>query len=449
MGRSVLSKVVVKSQGSDADEIAPSLLREDFVVPMAGSAHPKASKTKDVSANKRQRTSKVLSAFTLSLVAFAAINAGIAYSPYARVNPETTSYHSWTWWTVNDIRQATKPANVVLLGSSLMVAAVAECDANFLKHSLDLATYRGASYLDKVLHDKLDGTFNTMNLSAPGQMPSDAYLTLNAALNEGMKPNVIVYGLAPRDFLDGTMQSPSDTEAFKYLRRSVDISDCGFDYYSSPFGKLDWLLQRSVNLYGISLDCRLALERLSRQYLSHNGLINLPEKEGAAGPFATRLRALLRPFNIEPGTFLALQTVNDKSSMIDNRRDYMDRYRNPDHRLYETQFRFLNRIVNRCEKENIKLVLVQMPITHENVEILKPAVYSNYKADLAKLCDDKKISLLDLCKFDQYSKNDYRDTVHLNGFGGKKFVDNLVAAIGADNQLKTSVTTAGKVFANH
>ena len=142
-----------------------------------------------------------------------------------------------------------------------MVAAIAECDANYLKHSLDLATYRGASYMDTVLHDKLGGTFNTMNLSAPGQMPSDAYLTLKAALKEGMKPNVIVYGLAPRDFLDGTMQSPSDTEAFKYLRRSVDISDCGLDYFSSPFGKLEWLLQRSVNLYGISLDCRLMLEK--------------------------------------------------------------------------------------------------------------------------------------------------------------------------------------------
>lgn len=414
----------------------------------SASAIDSLSLSNPTAANKRQRKSRVLSAFTLSLIAFAAINAGLAYSPYSQTNPEITSYHSWTWWTVNDIRHATKPANVVLLGSSLMVAAIAECDANFLKHSLDLATYRGASYMDKVLRDKLGGTFNTMNLSAPGQMPSDAYLTLKAALQEGMKPQVIVYGVAPRDFLDGTMQSPSDTEAFKYLRRNVDISDCGFDYFSSAFGKFDWFLQRSVNLYRLSLDCRLTLEKLSRQYLSHNGLVNLPEQEGAAGPFAIRLRALLRPFNIEPGTFLALQTVNNKSSMIDNRRDYMDRYRNPDQRLYETQFRFLNRIVDTCAKENIKLILVQMPITQENVQILKPAVYDKYKADLVRVSADNKIKLLDLCKFEQYSKDDYRDTVHLNGFGGKKFVDNLVAAIDADNQLKASLATAGKGLAN-
>lgn len=445
---------MVKSQISEANENASALIGEEYVAPMTASSLKKSSAIseattgKAASANQRKRTSKVLSAFTLSIIAFAAINAGLAYSPYSQVNPEITSYHSWTWWTVNDIRHATKPANVVLLGSSLMVAAIAECDANFLKRSLDLATYRGASYLDSVLHDKLGGTFNTMNLSAPGQMPSDAYLTLKSALKEGMKPEVIVYGVAPRDFLDGTMQSPSDTEAFKYLQRSVDISDCGYDFYSSPFGKFDWFLQRSVNLYRLSLDCRLTLEKLSRQYLSHNGLVNLPEQEGAAGPFAIRLRALMRPFNIEPGTFLALQTVDDKSPMLDNRRDYKDRYRNPDQRLYETQFRFLDRIVDTCARENIKLVLVQMPITQENVQILKPALYEKYKADLARVSADKKITLLDLCKFEQYTKNDYRDTVHLNGFGGKKFVDNLAAAIGADNQLKTSLTTAGKGLAN-
>lgn len=389
---------------------------------------------------------RLLSAFSLSLLTFAAINVAIANSQLGEVNPSVSSYRGWSWWTVNDIRHAEKPANVVLIGSSLMVAAVAECDANFLKRSLDLATYRGASYLDSVLHNRLGGTFNTMNLSAPGQMPSDAYLTLKAAINEGVKPKVIVYGVAPRDFLDGTMQSPSDTEAFKYLQRSVDISDCGLDFYATPFGKFDWLLQRSVNLYRISLDCRITLEQACRKFFSHNGIFNLSEQEGAAGPFANRLRALWRPFNIEPGTFLALQTVDDKSGMIDNTRDYKDRYRNPDSALYETQFRFLQRIISLCKEEKIKLVMVQMPITQDNVQILKPAVYAKYKADLTAACADNNIPFLDLCQFQQYTREDYRDTVHLNGFGGKKFVDNLVAAIERHPALKTAVCGAGAVL---
>ncbi|HEY9732384.1 MAG TPA: DUF1574 family protein [Drouetiella sp.] len=449
LGRSVLSKVAVESKVSESDANEQTVLRDGCATPAETVRCDWQNQRNQLKQQvNRAGKNKVLSAFTLSLVAFAAINAGLAYTPYANVNPEISSYRGWSWWTVNDIRHATRPANVVLLGSSLMVAAIAECDANYVKHSLDLATYRGATYLDQVLHDKLGGSFNTMNLSAPGQMPSDAYLTLKASLKEGMKPDVIVYGVAPRDFIDGTMQSPSDTEAFKYLQRSVDISDCGSDFYASPFGKFDWLLQRSINLYRISLDCRLTLEQLSRKYLSHNGIFNLPEQEGEAGPFATRLRALLRPFNIEPGTFLALQTVKDNSPLIDNRRDYMDRYKNPDQKLYATQFRFLERIIRTCKERNIKLILVQMPITLDNVQILKPAHYTKYKNDLARVSADNKIALLDLCKFEQYDRSDYRDTVHLNGYGGKKFVDNLVTAISADAALKPALTATGERFSN-
>ncbi len=415
----------------------PSLIRDNDSTPVNQDQFARPP-------HKQLRKNKFRSAFTYSLVAFTAINVALACTQFFKVNPDNSSYRGWSWWTVHDIRHTTVPSNVVLLGSSLMVAAIAECDANFLKRTLDLATYRGASYLDKVLQDRFRGSFNTLNLSAPGQMPSDAYLTLKAAVNEGVKPDILVYGVAPRDFLDGTMQSPSDTEAFKFLQRRVDISDCGLDYYASPFGKLDWLLRSSLNLYRVSSDCRLSTERWCRLYLSHNGLFNLPEYEGEAGPFASRLRAINRPFNIEPGTFLALQTIKDKSAMIDNRRDYMDRYRNPDQRLYETQFRFLERITRLCAQKGITLIIVQMPITLENVQLLKPALYSKYKADLAHLCAKEKIRLLDLCQFNQYTRDDYRDTVHLNGYGGKKFVDSLVFAVGKDDQLKKTFVEASQ-----
>ncbi|HEY9676697.1 MAG TPA: hypothetical protein V6C76_01750 [Drouetiella sp.] len=372
---------------------------------------------------------KTISAFVISLLAFGAINTITAQSEYGKPNPKLTPYRGWSWWTTHDIRNSTAPSNVVLLGSSLMVAAIAECDANYVQHSLDLSTYRGATYLDSVLQQRFNSSFSTLNLSAPGQMPSDAYLTLKAAIDEGVKPQILIYGVAPRDFLDGTMQSPSDTEAFKYLSRSVDINNYGLDFFSTPFGKLEWLLRQNLNLYKVSIDCRIRFERFARHLFTHNGLCDLPDHEGAAGPFAAKLRALYRPFNIEPGTFLALQTIHDNSPLIDNTRDYRDRYRNPDHGLYQTQFRFLDRIAKLCADNKIKLVVIEMPITKRNVEILKPHVYQQYKTDLAASCRDNGVPLLNLCQFDKYSPVDYRDTVHLNGFGGKKFVDNLVPAL--------------------
>src|SRR5262249_6607891 len=153
--------------------------------------------------------------------------------------------HTWTWWTVKNVRDrcstiksertekmrsnqkerseaGERPdCRVVLLGSSLMVVAMAECDSTWLKERIDLTTYRDARYFDERIQHLFDRNPGTLNLSAPGQVPSDAYLTLKFALKQGIKPDLIVYGLAPRDFLDGTMQSPFDSECYRYLNRLV------------------------------------------------------------------------------------------------------------------------------------------------------------------------------------------------------------------------------------
>lgn len=379
-------------------------------------------------------------AFIYSLAAFLLINASIAWLQPFHFDPNVFPYKGWSWWTIHEVGQSNVTPNVVLLGSSLMVAAIAECDANFQKRSLDLASYRGAAYLDKALNDKFRQKFHTLNLSAPGQMPSDAYLTLKASLQKGISPKVIIYGVAPRDFLDGTMQSPSDTEAFKFLQRYVDINDCAFDFFSSPFGKLDWLLQRGITLYQTSLDCRLSLEHTCRAFASHNGIFNLPEQEGAARSFAIRLRQIYQPMNIEKGTSFALQTTAETiHAPYDNRRDYQERYKNPDRGVYTAQLRFLTRIAQLCHQNNIALVLVDMPITKQNLDLLRPELYENYKKDLVAVARPNNVHLLEMCKFDQYCPADYKDTVHLNGFGGMKFVDNLVNNFASNPQLKSDL----------
>jgi hypothetical protein len=35
------------------------------------------------------------------------------------------------------------------------------------------------------------------------------------------KPKTIIYGIAPRDFMDNTLASPASTETFRYVGRSV------------------------------------------------------------------------------------------------------------------------------------------------------------------------------------------------------------------------------------
>jgi hypothetical protein len=341
---------------------------------------------------------------------------------------------SWSWWTLNDLKQLPAPPNVVLLGSSLMVAAIAECDANFKHKVFDLAYYRDAAYLSHALQLQFGGSFTTANLSAPGQMPSDAYLTLSAALKRGVAPRIVVYGLAPRDFLDGTMQSPSDTEAFQVLKHFVDVDGLAFDYYANPYGKLDWLMQKCFPLYQQAVWTRGQIAACAR------GLIGKEETKPTA--FALSLRQRCQPQNVERGTFLALPT-RPGTPLLDNTRDYKQRYKNPSQSNYLVQLKFLQRVAQLCRRNQIDLVLVQMPITKGNVDLLQPGVYKQYQTDISRLAADNSVTLLDMCQFGKYEPTDYKDSVHLNGYGGKKFVDNLVADLSA-TRLANDMVVASK-----
>src|ERR1700712_1852602 len=110
------------------------------------------------------------SVFMLAFVAYAAINLYMSFAGPIDFDPYKYIYRGWSWWIFNDLRQNPQPHNVALLGSSLMVSAVAGTDANFLNEKIDLTKYHKASYLDDRLQAKFGGKFNTFNLSAPGQM---------------------------------------------------------------------------------------------------------------------------------------------------------------------------------------------------------------------------------------------------------------------------------------
>jgi len=62
-----------------------------------------------------------------------------------------------------------------------------------------------------------------------------------------------------------------------------------------------------------------------------------------------------------------------------------------------------------------------------------------YRTDLARLCSLHNVAFLDQCQFDQYAPDDFRDSVHLNGFGGKKFVDRLVEHISSDSKALAAI----------
>jgi hypothetical protein len=355
-------------------------------------------------------------------------------------------YKGWAWWTFNDLKNHPEFHNVALLGSSLMVSAVSGADANFLNQPLDSTNHHGAAYFDKKLNEAFKGSFNTYNLSAPGQMPSDAYLTLKAMLNTAHRPDVVIYGVAPRDFIDSSMSNPTDTEPFRFLNRLVSTDDCASGLFRDPLGRLEWFINRNLYLSHHSLDIQMKAGDYERKFFDSFAY----PPNGKLYDFWARNRLIP---NYKAGEFhplslmvLPLKDSERTSSFKNNTAEYIERYQHPDRHTYSTQFYFLRKLVNLCQKERIELVLVNMPITKENIAVLKPMAYIKFITQLKQFAFDARVCAFDLNDFTRYQYNleDYHDFVHLNAFGGFKFFDYLTQAMKSEPRIASALEVSGE-----
>jgi len=370
--------------------------------------------------------------FVISISIFLAIAIGFGWFASSIQNKYDYPVHTWSWWSVDAIRKLDRAPDTVLLGSSLMVVAMAECDATWSGERIDLTTYRDAKYLDDALVRESGNQTYTINLSSPGQIPSDAYLTLKEALNEGIYPERVIYGVAPRDFVDSTMSSAFDTECYKYLSRLVPTNELKLhDEFAQSVGrelvaKLP-LLRHSIDLQmlGGNVVSKVLDERLPKEKLSL-------EKRMA-------LISSYEPLDMVPGFIHAeVARLADVGKLYrDNLADYQARYRKPKESFYKEQMTCFEKLVDLCNDNGIELVVVNMPIRECNVKLLDESILNRFRNDLAAVSTANHVPFVDLCQFKDYDQNDYRDSVHLNGFGGRKFIDKLATVVAKQTTLSS------------
>jgi len=392
-----------------------------------------------------KRTSvRAISATVAALLLFCAINCWLTWLQPHIGNDSELPEHGWSYWSVKAIRNTDpKKVNVVVLGSSLVSAAITECDATLKKQQLDLCFYRGASYLDEQMRSQFHQSYQTLNLAAPGQIPSDAYLTMKAALANGITPGVVIYGVAPRDFIDHTLEDPCDTEAFHYFYQTMDMTDCPGELLKNPLRKLDSTLRQTVYLYSRAIPCSMTANTIGSGTLRL--LLNIcfgGSQDIMERPVKADILRQFRPFDLEPGRIVATP-LSGRGPFLDNIQDYKDRYKQPSLDAYSTQMRFLERLVALCQNHDIEIILVNMPITRQNLELLDNTWQRRYVDDLSRIASTHRIDLLDQCEFDRYFHEDFRDSVHLNGVGGKKFINRLVQCMANKSGAARAMLAAG------
>jgi hypothetical protein len=117
--------------------------------------------------------------------------------------------------------------------------------------------------------------------------------------------------------------------------------------------------------------------------------------------------------------------------------NYKIRYLPIDWQRWRLESEALGQIVEFCQQRKVPLLIVAMPLTSSNRDLLPSEFISKHQSMLERLFNNNQDSavLLDLFASDQFNIEDYMDTVHLRSCGGMKLAKMIQAKIAKSGWL--------------
>jgi len=391
----------------------------------------------------------VLSSSTVvSLIALLIINNLAASADIGQPRFTNVSEQSWTGWTIKDFLSSQERANLLLLGSSLVLVPVAGADANFLKQRLDGTRHHRSFYLEAALKARTGYSVRTFNFALPGQMPSDAYLIEDFLLDGKRRPDVIVYGLGPRDFMDNLLPSPAATDPFRNLSRFGDISRMLDRVMPDWFDQFSFNLGQSFCLYGRKGELA---DQASQEFARCLNRL-LPRPKGASQFSVFDRRRLLpgyRPEKLTKGEAYFRPTgIKEKPQFLNNVDEYRKRYRQVNWNTFMTQMQFLAELLDMARHRGSHVVIVSMPISDINRALVQEYAWNAYRRSVRVLAAFKGASYVDLEGSGQFHLSDFGDTVHLQADGGKKMLDLLADRLAGDHSVRLALKISADMGGN-
>ncbi|MFA7336422.1 MAG: hypothetical protein WC028_06525 [Candidatus Obscuribacterales bacterium] len=319
---------------------------------------------------------------------------------------------------------------ILMLGSSLGIFPAALADFKTFgepKPGADkFLHYSSYRYLDQLLSTQAGSPVRTLNLSNQGGMTSEDLLLLKGAFKAGIKPKLVILLTGPRDFLDHQTNKVGESKLAKALL--VRISESLWNASETPTANLETLASRFLPLF-VQRDAitKLLTARLKQTiaFISHKPYREkLPPTGGS-----------LESIRDEPGSpeMMEFYTAN-----------YKIRYLPIDWKRWKVESTALEQIIEFCNSEKTPLLLVAMPLSKSNRDLLPEHFVSKHRnmlADLAKSdqSTNKRIVFLDLFESEQFTINDYMDTVHLRSCGGIKLAKEISQIIDTNSIFRRKI----------
>ena len=354
------------------------------------------------------------------------------------MTPLQSAYRSWVWWNVRDFEKEKQAPDIVLLGSSLMMAAFHGGDAALLNVPQNVAFHHKSVLLERLLKSRFNRDYNTFVFALGGEMASDAFAITSSLLTGPKQPKVIIYGIAPRDFMDHALSSPASTEIFKFMSRMGDLDEVAAESRGSIWEMGEYYFAKGSFVYNHRPDFIYIQHRLANE--AARKLCGYKDMDFVKCPLMIRKQAFLElPENNGPNEVMICPPTPADLVFIDNSAEYRYRYKNPNLKQFNSQVGYLERLLKLSDNQGIKVILVNMPLTKENVALMPPSFYNNYMHTVENLAGRYKAQFLDLNSEQLFPKKYFGDTAHLNVPGGKHFMEVLAEKIGADDRVAATI----------
>jgi hypothetical protein len=325
------------------------------------------------------------------------------------------------WWAVDDFRHQKTCPDVVLLGSSLLMHVLNSGDAEYLKLPQNEVYHHKSFMLEDLLRKRTGVKVNSFAFAIAGTMASDAYALSTTLFRQEHKPKVIIYSIAPRDFIDNTLASPASTETFRLMSQLGGVKDVNWRARSGLWEKVEYVLESSSSLYKHRNYFVHLQQRYAKPLLRIAGYKNNDEVHT---PFALRRLSLLE-MSEDIGANERITLPGLLTHYTDNSEEYRRRYQPFKQKEFMTQCMYLEKFLSFCDQQGIEVVMVNMPLTSDNLKLLSPGAYDLYKRTVSALSLQYHSQFIDMQDTTRFDKSLYCDTAHMTGAGGVKFFKTL------------------------
>jgi hypothetical protein len=331
--------------------------------------------------------------------------------------------------------------NIVILGSSLIMAPsenLNDLDGVAIGNpGSETAAPRGLIYVDGL--KKVTGlNLSTKVLGVPGALTSDQTLITNELIAGGKAPQLLVLTYAPRDFMSNDIGDDIDftptARVFHFASLDHGFLPTSFDpqiirkCFDSHTGFID-----SVRRFYLR-----AIREKTCQFTNHPySLFESMQKETQTKPTA--------PLAVAAATTIAAQNAAPVTAPIDGQKQspadiakarheevlkkdlelYRTRYWPINEKKIKTQMAQLEKLMASASKAQLPVVLVGMPLSAKNIEVLGEANRLRLENQIKEMATRYQIEVIDFNDLPdklKFAQDEFIDSVHLNKPGSTRFV---------------------------